>query len=150
MKRFLFALLQCTWGLPQTLAGLAVFLWCRRQKRPASLYHGAVVTRWGRGESLSLGLFVFVTENPPGPAALPRQQKAARLLVHEYGHCVQSLFLGPLYLPVIAAPSGVWCNSRRLQRRRRERNLSYYSFYTERWANALAERVLGEESPGME
>ncbi len=116
---FLYALGQCTWGFVQTLAGLVVFLSC-----PGcgwSFYRGAVVTRWRRRDGLSLGLFIFV---PVG--------EDPRLLAHEYGHTLQSLLLGPLYLPVIGLPSltrAAW------RRRGRARGRSYYDVYPERGAD---------------
>ena len=72
-----------------------------------------------------------------------------RLLVHEYGHTIQSLVLGPLYLPIIGLPSVIWLNSARLARRRRERHLSYYAFFTERSANSLGELALKRPSMGQ-
>ena len=125
--RVLFVLWQCTWGAPQTLAGLCVYLYGRARGWPRRRYNGAVAAAWGGGAGLSLGLFVFV----PGFAD-------ARLLAHEYGHCLQSLVLGPLYLPLIALPSALWFNLPALRRLRREKNIGYYTFYTERWADQWA------------
>lgn len=42
MKTALYRLIQCTWGLPQTLLGLIVFLTNLRDRHYH--YHGAVVT----------------------------------------------------------------------------------------------------------
>ncbi len=130
--RVWFVLWQCTWGAPQTLAGLCVRLWGRAHGWPRQRYSGAVASAWGGGAGLSLGLFVFVPVLDD-----------ARLLRHEYGHCLQSLLLGPLYLPVIALPSAVWFHLPALRRRRRQKSISYYAFYTEHWADALAAWALG-------
>jgi len=121
--RCLIVLLQCTWGAAQTLLGLAFFL--GNLRAPHEWHHGAVATYWKYPSGLSLGLFIFMPED-----------KRERLLPHEYGHTVQSLLLGPLYLLVIALPSVVWARSKYFQRKRREKNTSYYAFYTERWADA--------------
>lgn len=51
---------------------------------------------------------------------------------HEYGHTRQSLYLGPFYLFVVGIPSLLWAwywNPSRC--------VSYYSFYTEKWADKL-------------
>jgi len=89
---------------------------------------------------VSLGLFIFVPPLPDGPSR--------RLKAHEYGHTIQSLILGPLYVPVILIPSLVWAGTPRLERRRVRRGTSYYSFYTEHWANALVFRLTGETPMG--
>ncbi len=95
-------------------------------------------------------MFVFVTEEPFFYEKLKndyaKEEISRRLLVHEYGHTVQSLILGPLYLIVIGIPSTLWgflpcCNKKRVKEQ-----LSYFSFYTESWANSLGEKVTGEKS----
>ena len=129
-------MLQCTWGILQTLAGTAVFLTLIKRKH--FIYRAAVATEWERGESLSLGLFIFVSEQSSDAAK-------AELCAHEYGHSVQSLILGVLYLPVIALPSSLWCMVPYFERRRSRTGRSYYSFFTERWANAIAGKITGEK-----
>ena len=118
----LYVLGQCTWGLVQTLLGAVVCLAC--PGCPRSRYRGAVVTRWRGERGLSLGLFIFLPQGDD-----------AHLLAHEYGHTRQSLLLGPLYLPVIGLPSAIWAGLPALARRRARRGVSYYDFYTERWAD---------------
>lgn len=51
---------------------------------------------------------------------------------HEYGHTRQSLYLGPLYLLIIGIPSLIWAWLWKPDCGR-----SYYSFYTEKWADKL-------------
>lgn len=120
------------WGLPQTLVGLVVACVARGPRRR---FRNAWVTRWGLNAGLSLGLFVFVPHDC-----------ARRLLVHEYGHSVQSLMLGPLYLPVVVLPSLVWAGVPCFDRWRTRRAVSYYALPTEHWANVCGERVCGEPS----
>ena len=147
MKTALYWLWQCTWGFLQTLLGLIVFLLHWKDKH--ILYHGAVVTVWQGKSSVSLGLFVFVTAEPFFCEKLPQypqEELSARLLVHEYGHTIQSLLLGPAYLLVIGIPSTLWGFLPSLNRMRREKQCSYFSFFTEKWANALGEWVTGHRS----
>lgn len=144
MKRCLYVLWQCSWGALQTLMGLVVFL--MHLDCPHFWYHGAVVTRWSSSSSVSLGLFLFVADDVSSLAKdcttdAQRKDFADRLLVHEYGHTIQSLLLGPLYLLVIGIPSSYWGNSRRCIERRRYEQLPYCAFFTERWANLLGEAV---------
>lgn len=62
------------------------------------------------------------------------EERQNQLKAHEYGHCIQSLYLGWLYLLVIGIPSFLWANVFYPPVHRR---CSYYSFYTERWADKL-------------
>lgn len=148
MKKFLYRLTQCTWGFPQTLVGLVVFL--LHLRNPHTRFHGAVITEWDNQSSVSLGLFVFVTRSPHFCVRLRREhtkdELARRLLVHEYGHTIQSLLLGPLYLPLMGLPSCLWAYLPPCVKKRRTQRLSYFSFFTEKWANALGEWVTGEKS----
>lgn len=135
--KFLYWLIQLTWGFLQTLLGFFVYLkniTCRH-----SLYKGCVVTEWNKTSGLSLGPFVFVPKHEYlHDCELCRKSK--RVLVHEYGHTLQSLLLGPLYLFVIGIPSLSWASLPKLRKMRKERHISYYSFYTEKWADSLAEK----------
>ena len=134
MNKTLAKVIHATWGLPQSLAGLAVMAMVGR-KSPHYPFRSAVVTEWPLNRGLSLGPFIFLPNRYPRP-----------LLVHEYGHTVQALILGPLYLPVIVLPSLTWAGVPALERFRRRHAMSYYRFYTERWANHLGERVCHERS----
>lgn len=130
----IYGCLQWSWGVLQTAAGLAVFLLHARQRH--FFYHGALVTVWEKNAGVSLGWFVFTAAEPNG------------LLVHEYGHTVQSLILGPLYLIVVGIPSAVWGNLPYFRRKRKERNIPYTAFFTEEWADRLGEKVTGQKALG--
>lgn len=130
MKTILFRLWQWTWGFPQTLIGFLVYLVCR--DCPKSTYHGCIVTRWGRKDSLGMGMFLFFGSDDP------------QIRVHEFGHAVQSMFLGPLFLPIMGIPSILWCNLPPCRRLRKEKGISYYRFYPESTANRLGAWVSGE------
>lgn len=122
---WIYRLLQCTWGLPQTLVGLAVFLGCRRA--PHQGFHGAVHTRWSGKGGISLGLFIFTPDSG--------DDWGGDMVWHEYGHTYQSLMLGPLYLLVIGLPSLIWCNC--FEKYRNINQVPYSAFYAEKWADAL-------------
>lgn len=133
MRRFFFTLVQLTWGLPQTLLGFLLYLYWLPKRGRSYVYHGAIVTEWTAGGGVSLGLFVFVSGKArPG------------VTVHEYGHCIQSLILGPLYLLAVGIPSYIWANLPALRKMRREKGLSYYAVYPENWANQLGEWGTGD------
>lgn len=151
MKSIFYWLWQWTWGFLQSLLGLLVFMLHIRDKH--SFYHGAVLTEWKGKSSVSLGMFVFVTASPYFYDKLKDEYTmealSQRLLVHEYGHTIQSLILGPLYLLVIGLPSMLWGFLPSLSQKRQREGLSYFSFFTEKWANALGERATGQESMGQ-
>ena len=144
------AILAWTWCLPQNLAGAALWALCRGKRYD---YRRARVTVWRRKASLSLGRYIFLTDDPlfyypEQRTAFSPETFARRLLVHEYGHTVQSRILGPLYLALVGIPSLVWSFSPRATRRRERERISYFSAYPERWANRLGERCTGEPSIG--
>lgn len=148
MSVFIYRIWQFTWGILQTLLGLIVFLFHATDKHYS--YHGAVVTVWESKSSVSLGMFVFVTSEPYFAEKFAGQisvgELSNRLLVHEYGHTIQSLILGPLYLVLIGIPSTLWGFLPNLNRKRREEHSSYFDFFTEKWANSLGEKVTKEKS----
>lgn len=146
MKVFLYRLVQWTWGILQTLIGALLYLINR--KNPHFKYHGAIATVWhGHSGSVSLGMFVFLEINHE-KAETPQEQK---LLRHEYGHTIQSLILGPLYLLIIGLPSLIWAGC--FNKYRAKRSVSYDRFYPEHWANRLGAKIAKEKrrktaSPG--
>lgn len=131
MKTWLFRLWQWTWGFPQTLIGLAFY--CLHYKNPHWQYHGCIVTSWKVSGSLGVGMFLFVNED--------HYATHPQVLVHEFGHAVQSAILGPLFLPIMGIPSFLWCNLPLFRRLRREKDISYYRFYPESTANFLGSLV---------
>ena len=146
MKSILYAVWQCTWGFLQTLFGFFVFLKHRKSKH--FWYHGALVTVWDDQSSVSLGMFVFITADPffapKYEGQFTKEELSSRLLVHEYGHTIQSLILGPLYLIVIGIPSSLWGFLGGSKRKNQQ--IPYCAFFTESWANRLGEWVTEEKS----
>lgn len=106
------------WQLPQNVLGLIVKTATRSQKSPTGHYY------WKYYSGLSLGNYVFVNE-----------RASTETIKHEEGHQKQSLYLGPFYLLIIGVPSFTWACLRSLGF---FKDKSYYSFYTEKWADSLA------------
>lgn len=135
MKKTVFSLIQWTWGFPQTLIGSALYL--ANKDRHHFDYQGACATIWERGDALSLGKFIFLPSNGAegeeelGKVVLPE------LIEHEYGHSIQSLILGPLYLLLVGLPSVIWNRLPYFQRKRMRTGQSYYAPIFEKTANIL-------------
>jgi len=90
--------------------------------------------------------YVWTEEQLAEYRELTEAESKTGVRVHEYGHCIQSLILGPLYLIAVGLPSYLWANLPPLRKLRREKGLSYYSVYPENWANALGEWATKEKS----
>ncbi|MDO4938817.1 MAG: hypothetical protein Q4E54_02510 [Lachnospiraceae bacterium] len=127
MKKLLYIFAQWTWGIPQNLAGLFVYLFQKHeyQGRP---YRMASVTYWNHRDSLSLGMFLFIGKH-----------RGLRTIKHEYGHSIQSIILGPFYLIVVGIPSILWCHLPGLSKKWKRGEVSYFSRFPENWADRLGE-----------
>lgn len=110
------------WQLPQNLLGLllrAIY------KGNDSDYNGAIVRRSTKmGGGISLGKYIIIN-----------QWLTNKTIMHEYGHSIQSKYLGWLYLLVIGLPSIIWAGL--YGSVVKETPDGYYKFYTEKWANKL-------------
>ena len=62
MRAIGYILIQWTWGILQNLLGIIVFLINIKNKH--YWYHGALITVWKSKSSVSIGMFVFITEEP--------------------------------------------------------------------------------------
>ncbi len=136
IKYFPYIIFQCSWGIIQTLVGLIMCLISYGEKH--MFYKGSIATFWKRPYGISLGLFIFI----PPQARFYNDEIRERLVVHEYGHTIQSLILGPLYFLIVGLPSVIWGMVKKPEQ-------SYFSFYTEKWANHLGEKFTGKKSMEM-
>ena len=109
------------WQLPQNLVALVYLLFVRREKKVTFQrgvwFFAAPIHKGG----FSMGNFVVLSlkSGLSGPS-----------YDHEFGHCIQSRILGPLYLPIVGVCSG-------LHNLLYNGNHTYYIYWTERWANRL-------------
>lgn len=114
--------LNAIWQFPQNLIGYIVLKVTMNAHR--CNYYGAEVYIWRRKDGISLGKYIFT------PFSADEDY-----IKHEYGHTVQSRYLGWFYLLVIGLPSLIWSGCCKAYRKKH--NVSYYSFYTEKWADRL-------------
>lgn len=106
------------WELPQNLLGLLLRL---IYKGYDSEYNDALVRRSTKmRRAISLGKYIIAN-----------QFSTREDIKHEYGHCIQSKYLGWLYLIVIGLQSGLHaalCLCR---------NHNYFDMWFEKWADKL-------------
>ena len=142
INHILYTALQFTWGLPQNLAGLFLFLVLTaiNPRRKRLCFHCSVVSHWRFRSSMALGMFIFFGHWRNGEA------HAQRILVHEYGHTIQSLILGPLFLPVVGFPSSIWAHFPLFQKWRREGRYDYFDFFCEKWADDAGARIVNRSA----
>ena len=115
-------ILHFIWGLPQNIIGGIMWLIFSGKHRHKK-YKNAYVCECPLG-NVSLGMFIFVSN-----------MNWEETVKHEYGHTIQSMILGPLYLLVIGLPSIIWAGC--FDKYRQKYGVSYYSLYTEAWADKL-------------
>ena len=114
------------WELPQNIVGAIVKT--VSNAKFCTTYKDVNVYTWGMMAGLSLGKYIFT----------PFEEKHMKVpfvqthIKHEYGHCMQSKMLGWFYLFVISIPSLLWAATFDV-----ESGTSYYSYYTEKWADGL-------------
>lgn len=137
---FFFYLLNFTWGILQNIIGFIFMLSQPKDCKRINFFGSVCTLHHGDWGGISLGIFICVNGN--------RDEKwTNETLVHEFGHCVQSMLLGPLYIFLIGIPSFIWCNSKKYITLRKEKAVSYFDFYPEKWANRLGERITGLKAP---
>ena len=97
MKKRILFLSAITWELPQTILAVLLLVFSRSVKSGKTQRSGVIYRGWTLSTaSFSLGHFIFIGyESGSSDYALR----------HEYGHSIQSLYLGPLYLLVVALPT---------------------------------------------
>ena len=117
--------LRWIWEFPQCLLGLILtFIYnveYKETRGDVRIYAG----KFPGG--ISLGLYTLMYENG-------YKYNTKYIKDHEYGHTIQSMYLGPLYLIVIGMPSILWAAFYRHDSKRPNK---YYGFFTERWADKL-------------
>ena len=129
--RFIADVLLWIWQLPQNVLGVIVTAnYSSAKKTFKAEKDGREVLYSSKMEGgISLGRYIVLSYY------YRNLKQGSKILKHELGHTYQSMILGPLYLLVIGLPSVVWHWMH--SSLKRFNKLSYYSFYTEKWANRL-------------
>lgn len=136
IKKIFIEIIQWTWCFLQNILGFCVMKYYKGEKHSYTIdgkqvvaYHSTKIS----GGSVSLGKFIILHKV---------HWDDEETIRHEYGHQLQSLLLGPLYLLVIGIPSGLWCWFgqdwiNQLRKKKNKEPLDYYWLYCESWANKL-------------
>lgn len=135
LKRILFTILQCTWGIIQTFLGAVIFI--KLRKYPHMMISRMCRYKMEYKQWTKPWLFIFT----PGE----EDEDSQKIRVHEYGHCIQSIVLGPLYM-LLGIISIVWARHPYFERIRREKNLPYTACFVEAWASRWGEVFTGESA----
>ena len=115
------SMLRYIWEMPQNLLGLLVILFSHAAYDQN--YEASKVYHTSKMFGVSLGMYIIVY-------ALVDEET----ILHEYGHSIQSLYLGPLYLVIIGIPSFTMNLLTRMKVLRTDR---YYKRWPENWADEL-------------
>jgi hypothetical protein len=124
----------CVWELPQNVLGLAALIGCIVCGNLARLeWDGRRLVIEVHQGGVSLGLFVLWSTGRNRYFVLDADNRQ-----HEYGHSVQSRWLGPLYLAAVGVPSVARVLYAMVYRELTGRRWQgYYDGYPERWADRL-------------
>ena len=120
--KFLWEVILYIWQLPQNLIGLIV-RWMYPGSRKMEIADVPVFYNPKFPGGISLGKTIMVCT----------QDRFTSM--HEHGHQIQSLYLGPLYLFIIGIPSIIWAGLYGSVIPRTHNG--YYKFYCEAWADKL-------------
>jgi len=130
MKIFLKIILSVI-GFPQHILGFLVWLFlCKKIVEKETIGVATVywVGNWNYG--VSLGTMIFL-----GTIYKTTKDAGETTKKHEYGHTIQSVILGPLYLIIVGIPSITFNIISRLSN---EFGKDYYKRYPENWADKIS------------
>lgn len=122
---------QFTWELPQTLLGYILTKIYKDKLYEVKEYNHARVHYYKEFPGgISLGRYILVQDC----SWFPEYQE--ELVKHEFGHCIQSKYLGWFYLPIVGICSGI--HSLTYKTKMEAGTITgYYDYWTERWADKL-------------
>ena len=139
-NKYLYYFLQFTWGIEANLLGLIACVFCKYilNWEITKYYKNFIICPKDKqlSSGLSLGIFLFMDKDAD-----------ETLKQHEYGHSIQNLIFGPLWLELIA----IWSFIRYFYYQciiyhfELKGNYNYYSIWFERDASALGKRIVRDK-----
>ena len=125
------------WQLPQNIIGLLIICYIKL------VYSSVIIKNPIRKYTFTNDLFYinyYYFQKFNGGISLGKyiiiNTHNSNTIKHEYGHSIQSMYLGPLYLFIIGIPSIIWAGLYGTKLFPVTLN-GYYKFYTEKWADKL-------------
>ncbi len=114
------------WELPQILLAAVLYVILKKRIIQTIIYKDSkVFFVKGFPGGISLSFIIFLND-----VDLNNQ----RAIKHEYGHTIQSFYLGWLYLVIVGAPSIIRAN---IWNHYKLENQKYYEGFPENWADSL-------------
>jgi len=118
------------WELPQLVLGYLLYMLTRRKITAVKKFNDfKVYFVKGFPGGISLSVFIFLND---------KDIEDIRPIKHEYGHLLQSVYLGWFYLIIVGIPSLIRSLVWKIFKLK---NIRYYEGYPEKWADCLGEKL---------
>lgn len=120
IKKLLFII----WQIPQQCVGCFLYLKNKKKIKEKFVYKDCTIYIWNKKYSASYGNFIFL-----------KDAYDFKVLSHEYGHHMISIFFGPISIiaDIISLLWYILYNKLNLK----NKNIKYTSFFIEKFANYL-------------
>ena len=117
------------WEFPQFTLGMIFYLVLKKRIKDKKIINNRIVYFVaGFPGGISLSVFIFLNDSD-------RSEKSIR---HEYGHTIQSVYLGCLYLIAVGIPSVIRACVWNVYKPK----VDYYRAYPENWADRLGKNII--------
>ena len=135
LKQIIFWILSLTWGLPMTLVGAFVALYCLiRGRKPKHFYQNVYFVFPSGGWGFNCGPFFFLTADA----------EHLNMKQHECGHGIQNIIFGPFMPFIVSIPSAIRFYYREWLVSTGKKKCSDLSPYDSAWFEGMATK-LGEK-----
>ena len=123
------------WQLPQNVIGFFYFIYLKTQNKILKIEHERERCFIKSEVAVSLGYFIFWNMDYDNKVFFITEVNKD----HEYGHSIQSVILGPLYLFIVGIPSSMrTLYSRYYYQKHGVKWKRHYCGFPENWADRLA------------
>ena len=135
MIKLTFYIIRFVWEVPQNILGIIIYFLNKKKINSVQKLDGRFYFQ-NNNFGISLGSFIFWMPN-----LQDKYSEIPVVLKHEFGHSIQSLYFGPLYLIVIGIPSIARVIYAKIFYRIKKSNWrNYYEGFPEKWADVLGEK----------